>query len=198
MRLVLTKELRTCRRILSSGIRIAVPNSALVFDPEACSHYSFIKGRICGSTGRDSKDVDFDEYCMALPSLQRPKKLRLNLNDGSSLTVLLKPKDDLRKDCRFMELCQSLNAVFRNQGSAFSVKIYAVSPLNDECGVIEWVDNTVSFRSILLKLYKRLGISVATRDLKDVMAMKISPYDKYMNFFLPKYFSLVLRHDNFL
>lgn len=32
-------------------------------------------------------------------------------------------------------------------------------PLNEECGIIEWVNNTAGLRHILTKLYKERGIS---------------------------------------
>jgi len=99
---------------------------------------------------------------------------------------LLKPKDDLRKDSRFMELCRFLNRSFSKLETNYAVKIFAVTPLNDECGIIEWAEKTTSFRSILLRIYRKMGISVATRDLKDILAMKASPYEKFVNHFLPK------------
>jgi serine/threonine-protein kinase ATR len=40
------------------------------------------------------------------------------------------------------------------------IKTYAVTPLNDECGLIEWVDNLKTLRDILLKLYKQKDISI--------------------------------------
>lgn len=37
------------------------------------------------------------------------------------------------------------------------IRTYAVIPLNDECGIIEWVNNTAGLRNILIKLYKEKG-----------------------------------------
>ncbi|KAK2809028.1 hypothetical protein FQN49_008651 [Arthroderma sp. PD_2] len=38
------------------------------------------------------------------------------------------------------------------------IKTYAVTPLNEECGLIEWVDNLRTLREIVIKLLKERGI----------------------------------------
>ena len=101
--------------------------------------------------------------------------------------ALLKPKDDLRKDSRFMELCEFLKNIFRKHGDEFQMTTFAVTALNDECGIIEWVFETSSFRGILLKLYKKQGISFATRDIKDLLSLKISSLEKFVCHLLPRY-----------
>lgn len=175
----LSKEVRVCKRIMSSDMLIAAPNSILIYTPENKEAYDYIRG--------------FEDHCVALPSLQRPKKLRFVLNNSKHMIALLKPKDDLRKDSRFMELCRLLNQNFSKSKSKYAIKTFAVTPLNDECGIIEWVENTASFRSILLKAYKKSGISIAIRDLKDILAMQISPYEKFVKFFLPKFTPIFMK-----
>lgn len=179
IKISLSKELRACRRIIASNILIAAPNSTLIYSPENKEGYDYIRG--------------FEDHCLALPSLQRPKKIKFVLNSSKYMIALLKPKDDLRKDCRFMELCRFLNLSFKKQNEANEIKIYAVTPLNDECGVIEWVEHTTSFRGILLRFYKRSGVSIALRDLKEILAMQISPYEKFTKFFLPKFPPIFMR-----
>lgn len=39
------------------------------------------------------------------------------------------------------------------------IKTYAVTPLNEECGLIEWVDNLRTLRELVIKLLKERGIS---------------------------------------
>lgn len=46
-----------------------------------------------------------------LASLQKPKKISLKASDGRSYTMMCKPKDDLRKDCRLMEFNCLINKV---------------------------------------------------------------------------------------
>lgn len=37
------------------------------------------------------------------------------------------------------------------------IKTYAVTPLNEECGLIEWVDNLRTLRDIVTKLLRERG-----------------------------------------
>lgn len=43
------------------------------------------------------------------------------------------------------------------------IRTYAVIPLNEECGIIEWVNNTAGLRHILNKLYKERGACAHTK-----------------------------------
>jgi serine/threonine-protein kinase ATR len=40
------------------------------------------------------------------------------------------------------------------------IKTYAVTPLNEECGLIEWVDNLRTLREIVMKLLRERGITL--------------------------------------
>lgn len=40
------------------------------------------------------------------------------------------------------------------------IRTYHVTPLNEECGLIEWVNNVRPLRDILLKQYKKRGITI--------------------------------------
>uniref|UniRef100_A0A3B3YIZ0 Serine/threonine-protein kinase ATR n=1 Tax=Poecilia mexicana TaxID=48701 RepID=A0A3B3YIZ0_9TELE len=102
----------------------------------------------------------FEDSVEILASLQKPKKISLKGSDGRSYTMMCKPKDDLRKDCRLMEFNCLINKVQCLRKDAESrrrelhIRTYAVIPLNEECGIIEWVNNTAGLRHILTKLYK--------------------------------------------
>ena len=58
------------------------------------------------------------------------------------------------------------------------IKTYAVTPLNEECGLIEWVDNLKTLRDILLKLYKQKDIPIKVRSIFN--AMMLAPFDEYV------------------
>lgn len=38
------------------------------------------------------------------------------------------------------------------------IRTYAVMPLNEECGMLEWVSNTIPLRNILIKAYERRDV----------------------------------------
>ena len=45
-------------------------------------------------------------------------------------------------------------------GCGLGIRTYSVVPLNEECGLIEWVRNTVPIRNIFKTLYDRRNLSL--------------------------------------
>ncbi|CAN8236301.1 unnamed protein product [Cochlearia groenlandica] len=92
-----------------------------------------------------------------LSSLQRPKKVTLLGNDGLEYPFLCKPKDDLRKDARMMEFTAMINRLLSKYPESRRRKLYirtfAVVPLTEDCGMVEWVPHTRGLRHILQDLY---------------------------------------------
>jgi serine/threonine-protein kinase ATR len=105
----------------------------------------------------------FLDDALVLSSLQKPRKLSIRGSDGKLYAVLAKPKDDLRKDQRLMEFNTMINRFLKRDVEASKrrlyIRTYAVVPLNEECGLIEWVNNLKTFRDILISLYKERGIN---------------------------------------
>lgn len=121
-----------------------------------------------------SRDVvtlqEFKDEVMVLSSLQKPRKLTAVGSDGNYYGLMCKPKDDLRKDQRLMEFNSMINRSLKRDAESsrrqLYIKTYAVTPLNEECGIIEWVDGLKTLRDILLALYKAQGISVNYREIE--------------------------------
>ncbi|TVY28597.1 Protein kinase [Lachnellula hyalina] len=121
-----------------------------------------------------SRDVvtinSFQDEVMVLSSLQKPRKLTANGSDGQTYGLMCKPKDDLRKDQRLMEFNSMINRSLKRDAESsrrqLYIKTYAVTPLNEECGIIEWVDGLKTLRDILLALYKAQGVSVSYREIE--------------------------------
>ncbi|XP_066455638.1 serine/threonine-protein kinase ATR [Eleutherodactylus coqui] len=137
----------------------------------------------------------FDDVVEILSSLQKPKKISLKGSDGKSYIMMCKAKDDLRKDCRLMEFNSLINKCLRKDAESrrreLHIRTYAVIPLNDECGIIEWVNNTEGLRNILLKLYKERGIYMGGRELRHYMLPKNAPEEEKLKTFKE---ILLLRH----
>ncbi|KAJ2851932.1 hypothetical protein IWW36_000705 [Coemansia brasiliensis] len=133
----------------------------------------------------------FDDAVQVMSSLQRPKKITILGSDGVRYSFLCKPKDDLRKDARLMEfnamINQLLGADARAQKNHLRICTYAVTPLNEECGLIEWVPATVGIRHVLLPLYKEHGVSVTTTQVRDMMNASgtAKPVDVFRDKVLP-------------
>ena len=109
-----------------------------------------------------------------LSSLQKPKKLTVVGSDGQTYAFLCKPKDDLRKDLRMMEFTTVLNRLLARDPSSRKRRLYlrtfAVIPLTEDCGLIEWVPNTTGLRHVIQALYVKDGL-YHKRTLHDVKDM---------------------------
>ncbi|KXS98458.1 hypothetical protein AC578_8070 [Pseudocercospora eumusae] len=115
----------------------------------------------------------FEDSVLVLNSLQRPRKITVRGSDGRLYGLLCKPKDDLRKDQRLMEFNGIINrALKRNTDSSkrrLCITTYAVTPLSEESGILEWVEGIKPIRDILLGLYSRKGIRPNYNDIKKSM-----------------------------
>ena len=115
-----------------------------------------------------------------MPSLQKPRKIGIEASNGEQYHFLCKPKDDLRKDARLMDFNSVVNKLLRANSesrrrqlreywceeygpcltSLKDIRTYSVVPLNEECGLIEWVRNTVAMRVLLKRRYDTVGITM--------------------------------------
>ncbi|KAI8612937.1 hypothetical protein BC830DRAFT_1134506 [Chytriomyces sp. MP71] len=126
-------------------------------------------------------------------SLQKPRKIQILGSDGKDYIFLLKPKDDLRKDARLMEFNGLINKLLKKDPESrkrnLHVRTYAVVPLNEECGIIEWVENTSGFRHIVMKGYKSKGTAVMPiQEARELLDGKKLPVDEaFVKLVLPKY-----------
>uniref|UniRef100_T1GN37 Uncharacterized protein n=1 Tax=Megaselia scalaris TaxID=36166 RepID=T1GN37_MEGSC len=94
---------------------------------------------------------------------------------------MMKPKDDLRKDFRLMEF----NGLKLRYSNIFGV------PLNEECGLIEWVHNLETFRGIVKHLHKLNGQGMENRELKKYDSHHNDPIEskreKFTKYLLPRH-----------
>lgn len=119
----------------------------------------------------------FTDEVLVLSSLQRPRKITVRGSDGRRYGLLCKPKDDLRKDQRLMEFNGIINRALKRDPESSKrrlyIKTYAVTPLSEESGTIEWVEGIKPIRDILLATYARKGVrpnySEIKRHLEDAM-----------------------------
>lgn len=112
---------------------------------------------------RDVITIDcFLDEVMVLGSLAKPRKLTARGSNGVNYGLLIKPKDDLRTDQRLMEFNGMINRSLKRDAESsrrqLYIRTYAVTPLNEECGIIEWVSGLKTLRDILLGIYRSKGI----------------------------------------
>ncbi|KAI5476130.1 phosphatidylinositol 3-/4-kinase [Pseudohyphozyma bogoriensis] len=112
----------------------------------------------------------FEDTIQIMSSLQKPRKISVQGDDGIVYSFLCKPKDDLRKDARLMEFNSMIIKLLKKDSDArnrrLTIRTYAVVPLNEECGLIEWVPNVLVLRVLLNKLYARHNIAPWSPELK--------------------------------
>ncbi|RYP19412.1 hypothetical protein DL765_003385 [Monosporascus sp. GIB2] len=112
---------------------------------------------------RDVITIDcFLDEVLVLGSLAKPRKLTARGSNGVNYGLLIKPKDDLRTDQRLMEFNGMINRSLKRDAESsrrqLYIRTYAVTPLNEECGIIEWVEGLKTLRDILLSIYRSKGV----------------------------------------
>jgi serine/threonine-protein kinase ATR len=99
---------------------------------------------------------------------------------------MIKPKDDLRTDQRLMEFNSMINRSLKRDAESsrrqLYIRTYAVTPLNEECGIIEWVDGLKTLRDILLGIYKTRGIAPNYQSIAQLMKEAAST-EKHIGYF---------------
>ncbi|XP_011699804.1 PREDICTED: serine/threonine-protein kinase ATR isoform X2 [Wasmannia auropunctata] len=136
-----------------------------------------------------------EENVVIMPSLQRPRRIALRGSDGKEYLFMCKPKDDLRRDFRLMEFNDIVNKYLQNDPESrqrrLYIRTYSVVPLNEECGLIEWVPNLVGFRPTIMNLYRERGIAPTNKELKTMICALRDSLEKKRQMFLEK---LLPRH----
>ena len=115
-------------------------------------------------------------------SLQKPKKVTVIGSDGQRYVFLCKPKDDLRKDARLMEFANVLNQLFakapQSRRRGLYLRTFAVVPLTEDCGMIEWVPNTHMLRGCCTDTYAEVGLwETNSQKLREVQQIHKELYD---------------------
>ena len=90
----------------------------------------------------------FHEMVDVASSKAKPKTLTLTTTCGKALKFLCKQEKDgdLRKDARMMDFNTTLNRILQEDPEGrkrnLRLRTYSVTCLNEECGLLEWVENT--------------------------------------------------------
>ncbi|KAM7348674.1 ATR serine/threonine kinase meiotic 41 isoform 2-T2 [Cochliomyia hominivorax] len=122
------------------------------------------------------------EDVVVLRSAARPKKITIECSDGVHYNVMVKPKDDLRKDFRLMEFNGLVKRYLHQDSKArhrrLRIRTYAAIPFNEECGLVEWLPNLNSFRGICTSFYRMRGLGIPDRALRQCALPKTDPIEK--------------------
>jgi serine/threonine-protein kinase ATR len=95
----------------------------------------------------------FGEQIDVMSSLMCPVVIRILGSDGLEYKFLCKPKDDLRKDSRMMDFNTMINRLLAKDADCrrrnLIIRTFSVIPLNENNGLIQWVNDTTVLRDIL-------------------------------------------------
>ncbi|KAH3667824.1 hypothetical protein WICMUC_005224 [Wickerhamomyces mucosus] len=117
--------------------------------------------------------VRFENRVDVLSSMQQPRHLYIKGSDGRIYGILCKPNDDLRKDAKLMEfttmISHLLHKDYESEQRKLHIKTYAVVPLNENYGIIEWVDRSRTMRDILRTHYANMNLTLDLPLIKRVL-----------------------------
>ncbi|CEP17686.1 hypothetical protein [Parasitella parasitica] len=101
----------------------------------------------------------FGNNVIVLPTKTKPKKLGLKGSDGKKYSYLFKGLEDLHLDERIMQLLRTTNGLLSENGAtalrSMRARTYAVIPLSDHSGMIQWVNDATPFFALFKKWQKR-------------------------------------------
>ncbi|KAI3991217.1 hypothetical protein MKX01_022438 [Papaver californicum] len=160
------QEARKVSRQGSDGSSLFVQFASLIDHLiRLCFHPSQSKAKAINISTEFTLDLStisgIGDEAEILSSLQKPKKVLFIGSDGVERPFLCKPKDDLRKDARMIEFVSMINRLLAKYPESRRRKLYirtfAVIPLREDCGTVEWVPHTRGLRHILQDIYTAHG-----------------------------------------
>jgi FKBP12-rapamycin complex-associated protein len=89
-------------------------------------------------------------------SKQRPRKIQLTGTNGRRYNFLLKSREDVRRDERIMQFFQFVS-LHIPEGSRLSLTTYPVVPLNNQTGLMGWLERCETLNSVVMQLRRLWG-----------------------------------------
>lgn len=120
-------------------------------------------------SGQQMFILKFNEVVDVASSKAKPKTLTIQTTCGKTIKFLCKQEKDgdLRKDARLMEFNTTVNRLLQlgpqGRKRKLHLRTFAVICLNEECGILEWVDNTVCLRHVINEAHS-FSASLSTAD----------------------------------
>ena len=96
---------------------------------------------------------DYDDDVFIFNSLQKPKRIGIRGSDGQKYFYILKNKDDLRRDTRFMDLNHLLNKLFFPIFKKNIITTYTIIPFTENSGLLEYISGLESIKDIIQRYY---------------------------------------------
>lgn len=102
----------------------------------------------------------FDEEVVIFTSLQMPKRVTIRGTNGHPYRLMVK-RDDTRKDAKVFEFTNMINrllsAAADSRKRSLAIENYSVIPLAEDMGVIEFVLDVATMKSVIGEQQKKTG-----------------------------------------
>lgn len=99
------------------------------------------------------KIIKFHSKVTSMDSLRKPIKLDVLCSNGKSYSFLVKCGEDLRQDERIQQLQSMMQHLLQKDKHCsqqkLSLRTYKVIPMNEMCGLLKWIENTASLKSLI-------------------------------------------------
>ncbi|XP_029779032.1 DNA-dependent protein kinase catalytic subunit [Suricata suricatta] len=110
----------------------------------------------------------FDERVKVMASIRKPKRIIIRGHDEREYPFLVKGGEDLRQDQRVEQLFEVMNVLLSRDATcsqrSMQLKTYRVIPMTSRLGLIEWIENTLTLKDLLLSSMSREEKAAYTSD----------------------------------
>lgn len=122
-----------------------------------------------------------------LLSMQKPRKVTIVGDDGKEYIALFKPNDDLRIDLRYCEVANVVKEFLHKDPESrhrqLSTRTFSVIPLNETSGLIEWVPNLRTFKSIIMSEYTKKKVQLpSSKEIEKLGMQKMAKEQRLIHF----------------
>ena len=183
-------------------------NGSMSYD----NHYQHICKTHRAFSSHQVTIAGFGNELEVLKSKEKPKKLSILGSDGRTYAFLCKKeiKGDMRKNSRMMEFNTVVNRLLKKSGDSrsrhLSLRTFAVLPMTEECGLIEWVPNTTGFRHLVRQTHDEEGIQTCFVTIKKLyeesqaqvpndIANEIKLFDRLCEMYKPVFHKWLEHHQ---
>lgn len=125
-------------------------------------------GDTCPNLSDHIKIIKFDEKITIFTSLRMPIKIKIYCSNGKSYPFLVKYGEDLRQDERIQQIFHHMSQLLKSEEKCRShqlnIKGYRVVPINTFCGILTFVENTMSMFDLIRHALEKKEGSAAKMD----------------------------------
>ncbi|KAI8926183.1 hypothetical protein BC831DRAFT_426088, partial [Entophlyctis helioformis] len=134
-----------------------------------------------GGGGRVLTVAGCESEILILPTKTKPKKVTFLASNGRRRSYLLKGLEDLHLDERMQQFMVTVNHLLRGDAQTHTrnlhARCFAVVPLGDNYGMIQWIDGASGLFSVYRKWQQREHSALVERQIKKTVPRKAWPVD---------------------